>query len=328
MTKYRISSRFVSLAALSLALSGCGIFGGGDDMPGTPAPSPSPSPSPTSTGSPSPDPTPDPTPAPSPTDFGAIGLGVTGDATFQSATAQSVSGGGAGSFGNLEANPFGSGTSIEWNAASETYTFTRADGVTVSVDTDDIVGTNLTGGSIYEVEDGTKTHIISISGVGTVEGVKLTYHVVSNWQVIDTDAGNITNQAQIWGLKTASMPTTGTGSYDLKGGINATGFDGSRGWNFRENSTGSFNVDFASGDIATALNLIGETAGITTTTDFGSFNGTGAITSGADFEGDFGPDSAFYGAFFGPGAQEIGYSFFIESDEIDVTGTVSGFGGP
>jgi hypothetical protein len=152
--------------------------------------------------------------------------------------------------------------------------------------------------------------------------------VISNWQVIDTDAGNITNQAQIWGLKTASMPTTGTGSYDLKGGINATGYDGTRGWNFRENSTGSFNVDFASGDIATALNLIGETAGITTTTDFGSFNGTGAITSGADFEGDFGPDSAFYGAFFGPGAEEIGYSFFIESDEIDVTGTVSGFGGP
>ena len=331
MSNYRISSRFVSLAALSLALAGCG---GGNDMPGNPAPTPSPSPTssptPTPTGSPTPTPTdsPSPTPTPTATAYGAVGLGVTGNATFESATSQSVSGGAAGSFGELEANPFANGTSIAWNAASETYTFTRDDGVSVSIDADDIIGINPSGGSIYRKEDGTKTHIISISGIGPVDGVKLTYHVISNWQVIDTAAGNITNQAQVWGLKTETMPTTGTASYDLKGGINATGFDGSRGWNFRENSTGSFDVDFASGDIATVLNLVGETSGTTTTKDFGAFNGTGAITSGAEFAGDFGPDSAFYGAFFGPVADEIGYSLFISTDDIDITGTVSGFKGP
>ena len=341
MTNYRISSRFVSLAALSLALAGCG---GGNDMPGNPAPTPSPSPTgsptppptgsptPTPTGSPTPTPTdspsPTPTPTPTATAYGAVGLGVTGNATFESATSQSVSGGAAGSFGELEANPFANGTSIAWNAASETYTFTRDDGVSVSIDADDIIGINPSGGSIYRKEDGTKTHIISISGIGPVDGVKLTYHVISNWQVIDTAASNITNQAQVWGLKTETMPATGTASYDVDGGINATAFDGSQGWNLRRNSTGSFDVDFASGDIATVLNLVGDVGSGSVTKDFGTFNGTGAITSGAEFAGDFGPDSAFYGAFFGPAANEIGYSLFISTDDVDITGTVSGFKGP
>jgi hypothetical protein len=246
---------------------------------------------------------------------------------FESATSEFQAGGLVGVYGNQDAEPFGSGTDISWNASTETYTFTRSDGLTISVGPGDIVDSNGSGGAVYEKVDGSLQHNIAISGTGDVDGVSLTYHVISNWNVLDSSTFTNTNQFQVWGLQTESMPTSGTATYNADGAIGLNGYRASdmSAYNFQPDSTGDLEVNFGTGSIVTTLHLIGYDAVDDATVDFGMFTGNGAIDSGAEFSGDFGGDSAFYGAFFGPNAEEFGYAMYINGSDLDITGTVSGF---
>jgi hypothetical protein len=126
------------------------------------------------------------------------------------------------------------------------------------------------------------------------------------------------------------MPTTGTATYTLDGGIGANGFDADQGlagaaYDFLNGeSTGELSVDFGSGDISVLLTLIGYDYVAEATRDFGDFTGSGAITSGAQYGGTFDAGGEFYGGFFGPDADETGFTFFIDSSDVLVTGVAIG----
>lgn len=86
-------------------------------------------------------------------------------------------------------------------------------------------------------------------------------------------------------------------------------------------------MNFGSGAITTSLDLVGTDQTDTTGNTFkslGNISGTGNISSGADFEGAFGANDEFYGAFFGPNAEEVGYTMFYSDGSMELVGTVSG----
>jgi hypothetical protein len=137
-------------------------------------------------------------------------------------------------------------------------------------------------------------------------------------------------QWQVWGNRTQTMPTSGTASYSLNGGIGANGFEASgfagSAYDFlKGESTGDLNVNFSSGAIDLLMHLVGYDYVAAKTKDFGNFTGTGSITSGSAYGGTFAKGGEFYGSFFGPQAEETALAFFIDSPEIDVTGVALGF---
>lgn len=353
-----LASTTVSLVAISLTLSAClGLGtkstpnppGGGTPTPSstpTPSPSPSATPTPTPSGTPTPTPSGTPTPTPTPTSGGAgdspaVALGYTSNTTFEAATSEFATRPPSTIYGDQDAERFGDGTRIEWNAAADSYKFTRSDGVTVTVTPDDIDDDGeltgegglfgSSGGTVYVVDAGGKTHVIAMAGPGTYEDVTLSYMAVSLWNIQDSSGTIPTNelQWQLWGKQTQTLPT-GTASYSLDGLIGANGFAPNEGFAgaaydfLNGESTGSLNVNFGTGDINVLLHLIGFDYVANASKDFGDFAGSGDITSGAQYGGTFSAGGEFYGAFFGPAAEETGFTFFIDTNNLMVTGVALG----
>lgn len=310
----------------------------------TPTPTETPTPTPTETPTPTPTETPTPTPTSTPGDGSpAVALGYTGNTTFNAATAKFESNPLALMiYGAQDAEPFSSGTQIAFNAAADSYTLTASNGETVTLTPADRLadGTFEGGGGIwgttqgiaYEVTVGTKTHRVAMVPPGDYGDVTLSYHVISLWNVYNSATMANWVQWQIWGDKTASRPTTGSATYNLQ--IGANGYDSTAGLFgaaydfFNGDSTGTLDVNFASGSVATELHLIGYDYVAASTTDFGFFNGSGSLGSGAEYQGTFTSGGEFYGALFGPNAEESSYTFFINTPTIDVTGVAIGFQEP
>ncbi len=354
--KYTNLASAASVVALSLALVACGN-GGVNSTPnptptGSPTPTPSGSPTPTPSGTPTPTPsgTPTPTPGPTPTPTptpGAGGqspaakLGFTTNTTFNASTAFFATRPPSTIYGDQDAEPFGQGTKIAFNAGADSYTLTRSDNVSVTVtpadiDTDGV----LTGegglygsseGTVYVVKDGAITHTVAMVGPGTYDDIKLSYMAISIWNIQNSGGTLPTNEVQwqLWGKQTETLPT-GSASYTLDGGIGANGFAPNEGligaaYDFLNgNSTGSLNVNFGSGDIDVLLHLIGYDYVASASKDFGNFLGNGAITSGAAYGGTFDKGGEFYGAFFGPNAEETGFTFYIDTNNLMATGVAVG----
>lgn len=303
--------------------------------------------------------TPNPTPgAPTPTPGGggsgsgespAAALGYTSDTTFESATSFFAVRPPDTIYGDQDAEPFGEGTEIAFSAGSDSYTFTRSDATTVTVTPDDIdADGELQGegglwgsseGAVYVVEDGAITHTIAMVPSGTNDDITMNHMAISLWNIQDSSGQVPTNeiQWQIWGNQTETMPTGGTATYTVAA-VGANGFDpsadsipalpGNEGaaYDFLNGqSTGELGIDFASGDINLMLHLIGHDYVADADKDFGQFSGTGDITSGAAYGGTFNDGGEFYGAFFGPNAEETGFTFFIDSGSVQATGIGVGF---
>ncbi|MXO66076.1 transferrin-binding protein-like solute binding protein [Altericroceibacterium endophyticum] len=322
----------ISLVALSCGLAACGDDGVNSAPPpamgggGTPSPSPSPS----------------PTPTPGSSDSVAAALGVTSDRAFETATSSFAVRPPSTLYGDQYAEPFGEGTTIDYDAGADSYTYTRSDGLSVTVTPDDIdedgqlegeggIFGSTGGGTAYVVEDGTITHTIAMVPPGDYGDLSFSYMTVSLWNVNDSSDNSNEVEWQVWGLQTETMPTSGTATYSLDGAIGANGFDASAGivgaaYDFLNgDSTGELSVDFGSGDISTMLHLIGYDHVAEESRDFGEFSGSGEITSGAQYGGTFAAGGEFYGAFFGPEAQETAFSFYIDTSDLDVTGIAMGF---
>ena len=347
--KTRLLANCAAAALLSCSLSACFLTGDdGNGMAPTPAPPPTGSPAPSP--SPSPGPSPSPSPSPTPTAGGTAAeiLGYSADTSIEAATSffavrppQTI-------YGEQDAEAFGEGTQIDYNAGADSYTFTRSDGLTVTVTPDDIdedgqfegegglFGSCSESCTAYVVENGDITHTVAIAVPQSDEegGLFFQHLAVSLWNVQDTSGQVPENelQWQIWGNQTQSMPTSGTATYSLDGGIGANGFDPDAGpmnagaaYDFLNGeSTGELGIDFASGAIEIMMNLIGFDYVAEESRDFGDFAASGAITSGAQYEGTFDAGGEFYGAFFGPDADETGFTFFIDSSDVKVTGVAIG----
>jgi hypothetical protein len=158
--------------------------------------------------------------------------------------------------------------------------------------------------------------------------IVLTYTSFGVWQFDSSDRGNIDPQINdyhffYFGIPTPAdgMPRTGTGDYT--GVAQGVLFDPQATYSLDGSMT--FGANFATGSIGTTLTLTGTstTNGLLT---IPVLNGTAAI--GASMTSFLGTlttaDNSFVGslqgAFFGPTAQEVGYSFAINSPDLTRVG--------
>ena len=126
-----------------------------------------------------------------------------------------------------------------------------------------------------------------------------------------------------------SMPRTGTGSYS--GIVDGYASVGGAGYRLL-GSTGTLSANFASGTIATTLSLQGNSDFLNGTLgsvrQFGTLDGLGMIASGTShYSGTLaglGLSGQFAGGFFGPTADETGYSFSASGGGDVMTGVFVG----
>lgn len=95
------------------------------------------------------------------------------------------------------------------------------------------------------------------------------------------------------------------------------------------NSSGTFSANFASGAINTTLTLAGTVAGSAAApVNFGTFTGTGTLTSGGPgYTGTLTgtpADGIFSGAFFGPQALETAFGYFLSGTKFSAAGGAGG----
>lgn len=293
----------VSLAMLGLTLAGCGGGGGSGTVSSTPPP---------------------PTPGGA---YPRMADVVNGSYTFNTvgvsynAIPEGFAGG--GSF------TLGSGATIAYNAASDTFTVTAPGGV----------GATFTAANLVPSAPGT---VRFSKNTGTVQDdvtltVPLTYAMLTVWN--RTDASGISGPISIGGPQTtgrisiggsqttaSDVPRSGSATYtaQLAGALQSGGTT----YNLTA-STATFSANFAANSVQTSVTLGGvPLAGGSTVSNFGTFSGTGTIsTSGPTFAGSLGGSGAlgiFHGAFFGPQAAEMGYGYVLQGLSLSSAGAVVG----
>lgn len=277
-----------STMVLGLLLSGCGGgSGGGSGVNSTPAPT-----------------------------YTKL-ANLTGNQTFQTAGINFTVA--SGTPFPYSSQKFGSGVVIAYNAANDSFTLTAPDG---TVDT----FSSTTGSPPPGFVPPPNTVVLfgnsGLFSVTTpvVNGVALSYTAMGSWNHIQSGIQSV--YFAVSGVPTISsdMPKSGTATYQTA--VGGTVFTGPGViYSLQNNSTASFSANFGAGTVATTLNLSG--GGLNQQpVDFGSYSGTGTITSGGPgFSGTLAsvtgnPISAtgeFSGAFFGPQATEMGYAWYLTS---------------
>ena len=298
MGALKMFARVTGLPLLAL-VSACG-GGGGGGLAGTPPP-----------------------PAASYTKI----VDMTGDRTFQTGGIQYNAGGG---FSNASTQAFGSGVTVAYTAASDSYRLTAPDGSTVTFAPSDAQAPPAgTTSQVWVKTSGTLREQLYLT-VPTISGVPLSYTLLGSWGHIDN--GVSTFRLAVGGAQTlaSDMPKTGTATYSTatSGSAFTSGVTGSLV--LAGNSTATFSANFGTGAISTSLTLAGTPSigGGSTVTSLGTFNGTGTIASnGPGFTGTLsgtGATGIFSGAFFGPKALEMGYDWALSGANISAVGSTTG----
>ena len=302
------SNNALSLAALSttMALSACGD-GSGGGVTSTPAP-----------------------PPPSYTKVADL----TGSHTFQTggvhwqSSPGAISGQGADAFGKgvtILADGNGAFTVTEPGGTAATFT---------AFDVDAINSTATTQAYSKVAPSGTQQLRLTVP---TVAGVALSYTVIGFF----LDAGNsgAPSVTRVWtavgGVPTlaSDMPRTGTATYTAE--TSADVVTNAAIYASDPTSTATFAANFGAGTVQTSVHLFGVSPFVgplspspgTPPVDFGTFTGTGTIAAGGPgFAGSFAgtTGAGFSGAFFGPQAQEMAYSFNFAANGIEAFGATRG----
>lgn len=251
---------------------------------------------------------------------------MSGDRTFQTGGVQydsDITGLSNGTVVN-----FGSGTTVAYAAASDTYTLTAPGGTpTASFGPLNALppNPNQPNTQQWRVMNGSTGDNLTLIVPTTSSGVPLSYTIIGIWNHL-APSGITTNRLSIGGSPTVAtdMPKTGTANYSLA--IGGAARAGSTSYNLGGgNSTGTYSANFGTGQITTVLNLAGVPNGGTGVTSFGTFNGTGSVTAaGPGFTGTLAGTTAngiFSGAFFGPQALEMGYAYFLSGTNFSAVGT-------
>lgn len=332
-------ARAFGCAIIALALSGCG-GSGADTVQSTPPPPVAVAPTP----APAPAPTPAPTPAPGktpisqeaapptlpPVTSGTLVDALKTSADFRTGSTEVIYDVGAQTVQSRN-KAYGSSTSIRvyFDAASGKYIVSN------------IIGTAHRFPEGYNSSSGPP---FASYGQNAIDGVRrlsiltpspqnskiaLTYTSYGVWQFDSSDRSNIDPQINdnhffYFGIPTPvdGMPRTGSGDYT--GVAQGVLFDPQSIYNLDGSMT--LGANFATGAIGTTLTLRG-----TNTTNglliiVPVLNGTATIGAGTNsFLGmltttDNSLAGSLQGAFFGPTAQEVGYSFAINSPDLSRVG--------
>lgn len=181
----------------------------------------------------------------------------------------------------------------------------------------------------YRKVNGSTTETLRIltqSGVNPL--IELSYVNYGQWRRATTSGSTtaVNDTYVVFGTKTASTPTTGTGSYStvLDGTfVNKTGA-------YAVSGSGSFSADFGAGTISYSSAATGTPEAGGTAINFGTLTGTGSIAyRGAAFTGTGATNGSGYamdvsGNFYGPSADEIGGVFHLRGNGGNGTGAIVG----
>ncbi len=253
---------------------------------------------------------------------------MSGDRTFQTVSLQyNASGTG---FTNGATQAFGTGATVAYTEATDTYKLTAPDGSTASFGPADVTAPppSIPNSQQWSKVSGTKRDQL-ILAVPTVNGVALSYTIFGSWMTADTATNQATFHLALGGAPTnaGDMPRTGSANYSAATG--GAAIQGATSYSLSGNSSATFSANFASNSVSTSLTLGGTSGGAAgPVTQLGTFNGTGTISaSGPGFAGTLngsGATGAFAGAFFGPRAVEMGYNWFVNGPSFSAVGTAVG----
>jgi len=251
---------------------------------------------------------------------------MSGNRTFQTAGVHYASS--AAGISNPSTDQFGSGVTVVYTAASDSYQLTAPGGATATFTPADFQpaasAPTVPNVAAYQKTSGSTSDILRLI-VPTLNGVPLSYVTIGSWG--HSVSGATTLYLALGGAPTiaSDMPKAGTASYAVTVGGTAVvpnGAGGATANPLNGAATGTFSANFATGAITNSVHLLS-----TTGTDFGTFNGTGTIASASPgFSGTFAgtTTSTFSGAFFGPQATEMGMAYFIGTPTFSVGGVVTG----
>lgn len=300
---------------------------------------------------PAPSPTPAPTPTPTPTSTYVALDALTGPQTFtdnarSARYAREKDGGRTGPYTNGARET--ASYRIAHDPASATYTISRRlfqdDDATITLGQVDVVAATAAYTDYAQTSDD-RTHRVRLFNPGAGNDVlKLSY---LSWGAWFEERPGITSLLVdgtadffLFGQKTRpqDLPATGTASYNTH--LNGAAFVG--GAEYRLGGSATVVADFRAMELSTAMALTGELVdtgfAAPATLDLGSFTGTGIV----GFAGTGGaPDSTFVrgtlassggqrfagdfiGAFYGPGAAEIGFVFDMQRPNDICSSTTCG----
>jgi hypothetical protein len=232
---------------------------------------------------------------------------LTGNQTFQSGGIHWSSG--QGGISGRGTDSFGSGLVFSYNAASDTFSVTTPTNVTATFDA-----------STFQPGQSNSTTRVFVNG--TQQSLRLTRPSINNVTLSYLEVANFVNPATstswtaVGGVPTqnSDVPRTGSATYTASTGANIF-TNGASTPHSTANATGTtatFSANFAANTVATSVHLVGAQTNGGAAVDFGTFNGSGTISStGPGFAGTFtGTTGAgFSGAFFGPQGAEAGYTY-------------------
>jgi len=253
---------------------------------------------------------------------------MTGDRSFQTAGVQyRVVTDPPAYFAEGATQSFGSGVVIAYTAASDSYKLTAADGSTVTFTPADTITPGAEASLQRLKTNGAINDQLTIFKTA-VNGVSLSYLMAGSWVHRDPANNASISRLAIGGSPTiaSDMPRSGSATYSTA--VNGTMLANGTPFTLTGSSTATFSADFAANSVATALTLTGVQSTGTTVANFGTFSGTGAISSSnSAFTGTLsgtGATGVFSGAFFGPQAKEMGYSWFLNAGIVQGAGFVVG----
>lgn len=224
--------------------------------------------------------------------------------------------------------PLGSGVAISYVRSSDTYRLSLPDGSATTFAPADRRADPGPGVQGWTKISGTQTDNFYLTHS---PGITLQYTLLGDWESFNTASGAYRNSVFLTGQTTQAgdMPKAGAATYQgsISGSVQTT--PGSMPYRISTSSDSALSANFATGTISTSLQLAGQQLGDgSASRDFGTFSGTGTITSASSaFNGTMtGPDGsgAFAGAFFGPAATEMGYVWEITGSDFRAMGQVSG----
>lgn len=296
---YRNSACGFTLVTMGVALTACG--GGGVNSTPTPTPPPT------------------PTPAPPPSyNTVAQALAVPGDKSFSTAGIKYDSGASAQATYAL-----GADFKFEYIASTDSYRITRNGEGAVSFALSS--GIAFPASNVVQYTSGADSLFVLTP---IVSGTELQYT-----RFVTYGRGDSAGNQGAWGIPTVAsdVPKTGTATYAVSVAGLAT--NGGGIFFLGPNSGGNFTANFGAGTVSTTIVMRAPAAGQVIVQDLGILSGSGTISSSSPgFMGTLGPAGSgdpagsgkFSGSFFGPQAQEFGYTWFFEGSQLNARGQVAG----
>ncbi|HEX8057170.1 MAG TPA: transferrin-binding protein-like solute binding protein [Novosphingobium sp.] len=298
----RITSAQAGALMIGLALAGCGGAGSGSVVS---------------------------TPTPTPASYTKV-IDMTGDRTFQTAGVRYANTDPT-SYINGTAQSFGSGIAVAYTASTDSYKLTAPDGTTTTVSPQNAqpAPSDAPNDRYWSNQDTFEVREFIALTVPKVNGVALSYTVIASWSRLERskDSG-YQNYLAVAGAPTipSDMPRSGNATYatTVSGGVMQNG----SGYGLGPGSSATFAADFGRNTVATSLTLVSVADAGSAAIPFGTFNGSGMISStGPGFEGMLsgnGTTGTFAGAFFGPKAVEMAYAWYLNGGNLSAAGTVVG----